>query len=174
MLVSMNVLVALANTGHVEVDQLATNDGVREWWNGLRLDSPADPASPGSEADLEVLRATRDVIRGLGLQHNGVDDPVDASALGAISLRLQLTDRPEVVVDGPANLPRHIVGRAVGELLKSWGDPDWHRLKACVGPGCGLVFVDRSRNGSRRWCQMSDCGNRAKGARLRARKRGIQ
>jgi len=28
--------------------------------------------------------------------------------------------------------------------------------------GCGWLFVDESRNGSRRWCSMKDCGNRAK------------
>jgi predicted RNA-binding Zn ribbon-like protein len=31
--------------------------------------------------------------------------------------------------------------------------------------GCGWLFLDESRNGSRRWCSMSDCGNRAKARR---------
>ena len=31
--------------------------------------------------------------------------------------------------------------------------------------GCGWLFVDESRNGSRRWCSMKDCGNRAKARR---------
>jgi predicted RNA-binding Zn ribbon-like protein len=35
-----------------------------------------------------------------------------------------------------------------------------HRLKAC--PGCGFVFLDETRNGSRRWCAMEDCGTREK------------
>ena len=33
-------------------------------------------------------------------------------------------------------------------------------LRAC--PGCGWLFVDRSRTRGRRWCVMSSCGNRAK------------
>jgi predicted RNA-binding Zn ribbon-like protein len=31
--------------------------------------------------------------------------------------------------------------------------------------GCGYLFIDTSRNHSRRWCSMEDCGNRAKAQR---------
>jgi predicted RNA-binding Zn ribbon-like protein len=44
------------------------------------------------------------------------------------------------------------------------------RLKRCPGPGCGWLFLDRSKNGSRRWCDMATCGNRTKGRRHRARR----
>lgn len=40
-----------------------------------------------------------------------------------------------------------------------------HRLKCC--DGCGRLFLDRSRNRSRRWCEMEACGNRAKVRRHR-------
>lgn len=39
------------------------------------------------------------------------------------------------------------------------------RVKSCAGKGCGWLFYDTSRNRSRRWCSMSDCGNRAKARR---------
>jgi predicted RNA-binding Zn ribbon-like protein len=45
------------------------------------------------------------------------------------------------------------------------------RLKRCPGPGCGWLFLDHSKNGSRRWCAMATCGNRTKGRRHRARQR---
>ena len=45
---------------------------------------------------------------------------------------------------------------------------DRHRLKLCQG--CGLLFLDQSRNRSRRWCDMGSCGNRAKQRRLRDRR----
>ena len=35
--------------------------------------------------------------------------------------------------------------------------------------GCGWLFWDSSRNRSRRWCDMSDCGNRAKVRRFYAK-----
>jgi predicted RNA-binding Zn ribbon-like protein len=37
--------------------------------------------------------------------------------------------------------------------------------------GCGWLFLDRSRNGSRRWCSMEDCGAQAKARRLNDRRR---
>jgi len=46
--------------------------------------------------------------------------------------------------------------------------PELIRLKVC--DGCGRLFLDASRNRSRRWCDMQECGNRAKVARYRARK----
>jgi predicted RNA-binding Zn ribbon-like protein len=44
------------------------------------------------------------------------------------------------------------------------------RVKLCQGDGCGWLFVDASRNRSRRWCDMSDCGNLAKVRRYRQRR----
>jgi predicted RNA-binding Zn ribbon-like protein len=35
-------------------------------------------------------------------------------------------------------------------------------VKACEGAACTLMFVDRTRARSRRWCSMEICGNRAK------------
>ena len=36
------------------------------------------------------------------------------------------------------------------------------RVKKCLDPYCSWLFYDKSRNLSRRWCDMKDCGNRAK------------
>jgi predicted RNA-binding Zn ribbon-like protein len=41
------------------------------------------------------------------------------------------------------------------------------RVRKCANAKCGRVFYDASRNGKRRWCEMSTCGNRAKAARHR-------
>lgn len=46
------------------------------------------------------------------------------------------------------------------------------RLKQCPGESCGWLFLDTSRNGSRQWCDMRDCGNVAKVRRFRQRLRG--
>lgn len=55
---------------------------------------------------------------------------------------------------------------AAAELLTS---DILSRVKLCEGDGCGWLFVDASRNRSRRWCDMSDCGNLAKVRRYRER-----
>lgn len=41
------------------------------------------------------------------------------------------------------------------------------RLKRCAGVNCGWFFLDRSKPGRRRWCDMATCGNAAKYARHR-------
>ena len=37
-----------------------------------------------------------------------------------------------------------------------------YRVGQCIDDRCGWLFLDASRNRSRRWCSMKDCGNRAK------------
>ena len=44
------------------------------------------------------------------------------------------------------------------------------RIRVCAGPDCGWMYVDRSRNGLRRWCQMETCGTLEK-SRRRAERR---
>jgi predicted RNA-binding Zn ribbon-like protein len=46
------------------------------------------------------------------------------------------------------------------------------RVKECGGPDCSWLFLDESRNRSRRWCEMSECGNRAKQRRYQRRHKG--
>ena len=45
------------------------------------------------------------------------------------------------------------------------------RVGQCDDDRCGWLFLDTSRNRSRRWCSMEDCGNRAKARRYYERKR---
>jgi predicted RNA-binding Zn ribbon-like protein len=47
--------------------------------------------------------------------------------------------------------------------------PEASRIRVCGGEDCGWMYVDRSRNGLRRWCQMESCGTREK---TRRRRRG--
>ena len=54
-------------------------------------------------------------------------------------------------------------------VLWSAGDlivgPEVGRLRHCLNNRCGWLFMDDSKNGSRRWCSMQTCGNRAKAFR---------
>jgi predicted RNA-binding Zn ribbon-like protein len=45
------------------------------------------------------------------------------------------------------------------------------RVRECASAECIMLFVDESRNGSRRWCDMSSCGNRMKSRRHYAKAR---
>ena len=44
------------------------------------------------------------------------------------------------------------------------------KVKKCADPACGWLFIDVSRNQSRRWCDMKDCGNRAKATKFYQKK----
>jgi len=45
------------------------------------------------------------------------------------------------------------------------------RVRECDGAACTWLFLDQSRNRSRRWCSMESCGNRAKARRHYHRQR---
>ncbi len=51
---------------------------------------------------------------------------------------------------------------------------DLSRVRVCGGERCGWLFVDTSKNRSRRWCDMQDCGNVAKVRRFRTRQHHAQ
>jgi predicted RNA-binding Zn ribbon-like protein len=72
--------------------------------------------------------------------------------------------------------PRDDLGWPLGPVARSAADllvsPDLARLKECRGsPGrsCGFLFVDRTKNHSRRWCSGATCGNRTRLHRHHAR-----
>jgi len=80
---------------------------------------------------------------------------------------------------------RHIrvTRRAHGGFVSAWqkGPPslrrvllaseDLGRLKKCPSANCGWIFLDTTRNHTRRWCDMKVCGNRAKARRYYLRQR---
>jgi predicted RNA-binding Zn ribbon-like protein len=61
--------------------------------------------------------------------------------------------------------------RQAAELLVG---PGLERVRECAAGDCRWLFVDTSKNRSRRWCDMKSCGNRAKVRRFYHRKREVQ
>ena len=57
--------------------------------------------------------------------------------------------------------------RSAADLMIS---KELKQVKKCADPTCGWLFLDTSRNRSRRWCDMRDCGNRAKASRFYRKK----
>jgi predicted RNA-binding Zn ribbon-like protein len=70
--------------------------------------------------------------------------------------------------------PDHLLAPIVWSLAELLVSPELARVRLCDGDDCGWLFVDGSKAHSRRWCDMSDCGNRAKVSRFRARKRSTR
>jgi predicted RNA-binding Zn ribbon-like protein len=59
---------------------------------------------------------------------------------------------------------------SAAELLTS---ADLALVRECEGERCSWLFLDTSRNRTRRWCSMEDCGNRAKARRYYAQRKAL-
>jgi predicted RNA-binding Zn ribbon-like protein len=68
----------------------------------------------------------------------------------------------------PVDLPLWILTLIAWELLES---PLVRHVKSCGNPTCRWLFLDTSKNHTRRWCDMRVCGNRMKGERFRSQRR---
>jgi len=66
--------------------------------------------------------------------------------------------------------PEKIIWSLAQNATQLLTGPQLSSVKECRDPHCGWLFLDTSRNQSRRWCSMSDCGNRNK-ARTHYRRR---
>jgi predicted RNA-binding Zn ribbon-like protein len=68
--------------------------------------------------------------------------------------------------DRKAEFPLWTLAQAAADLLVS-KDAEW--VKDCGAPTCRWLFLDLSKNHTRRWCDMKICGNRMKARRHQAR-----
>jgi predicted RNA-binding Zn ribbon-like protein len=148
-------------------------------------------ADPGAGlAALNASREIRDALHEILLAAIGaVDAAPDQVACGLDRVQSRWATavaRARLVVD-PAVDPavRLVVGGvaasritdrvadAAVELLRGLNVT---RLRRCPldGGGCGWLFLDVSRNGSRRWCRMADCGTEVKSRRLTERRRAAR
>jgi predicted RNA-binding Zn ribbon-like protein len=74
-------------------------------------------------------------------------------------------------VGSPLHRPLDLIAREVVSMLSSHPRQQIH---ACGNARCGWFFIDASRNGARRWCQMATCGNQAKARAHYARRRRMK
>ena len=186
---------AFVNTSHVArgrvVDDLATPGDAVAWFSDRSLlhqdarerllAAYADDPALGA-ADLALVRRVRDSLRGL-FEAAVTRRPPTAADLRTVNrtLRMQYVYVLVPAADGISLGHRHVGDPVDGALARiaegvarelSQGTPG--RLRICESAECREVFIDRSRTGRRRWCDMATCGNRAKAARHRARRRASE
>ena len=65
----------------------------------------------------------------------------------------------------PSHASEQLCGVLAGEALSLFCSPTATRVGVCEGGNCGWLFLDESRGKRRRWCDMNDCGSRAKAHR---------
>ncbi len=178
----------------VEVEFLPDPDALLEWAQHAGLIDAAEAerveqawtTSPGAaEAALADVLALRDLIdpvlagERLDVLSRRWAAAIDRSTLVAAGDKAghphrtgRLASREATLVVGtdPASMIADRLADALVDLLRT---ADLSRLRACpvAEGGCGFLFLDRSRNLSRRWCSMEDCGTHAKSRRLTERRR---
>ncbi|WP_198653399.1 CGNR zinc finger domain-containing protein [Actinocorallia populi] len=167
------ISVELLNTRWIQdgrwQDLLTSPDGLAIW-----LASPTVVSELGEhpvhadEPTLAALLRARDGLAAL------LADPADTAAADAVLARgvLRLAASPQGVVERLEldDLAYYPAWTAVRSHLRLIGDrPD--RFRKCANEACVLHFFDISKNGTRRWCSMTGCGNRAKASRHYARTR---
>ncbi len=140
----------------------------------LRRAAASRPAE--ARQALEQMKSVREALFALfSARARGREAP--ASALESLNRALaRAYARLELVPGQPSFRPRFAceptdLGRLLFPVLRSAYElltsaPDLERLRLCAAETCDWLFLDRSKNRSRRWCDMSVCGNRDKARRF--------
>ncbi|WP_225832132.1 CGNR zinc finger domain-containing protein [Streptomyces sp. NK08204] len=152
------------NKEGVTQDLLADLDGLAVWLRSNGLDG----AHAADAVALRHLRQAREALRTAVDGSPGEGAPLVDAVLAHGRIRARLTtegpaEEPEFT--DPAWGPAWLAARDYLALITQAPD----RIRACAHEACILHFFDTSRNGTRRWCSMAACGNRAKASRHYAR-----
>jgi predicted RNA-binding Zn ribbon-like protein len=110
-------------------------------------------------AALEDTELTPDLVTGINEALAGTAGVLAVEPAAADPIALRATgDSAQLCLD---------IGRAVIDIFRY----DRGRVRRCASPECVLLFLDVSKSGRRRWCDMGTCGNRAKVSAHYARQR---
>ena len=110
---------------------------------------------------LPTLKAARETLRRVLEQwsRGRAASPADRERLDGWIAAAPLRRR----LDGTLEPVRRDWAWVLSEVLASaaqlMSTTDGRRLKICANPGCSWMFLDESRNLSRRWCDPMTCGN---------------
>jgi predicted RNA-binding Zn ribbon-like protein len=185
----MDFLNTHAMPGGVPTEWLKTGADLLNWLEQADLidaETAARFRTDKVKGQLEVVakgaRALREWLRAFVRRHAG--QPLTAAAeaeLGPLNLLLAGDKSFARVSGGGESLalqrlrrwetPEELlqpIATAIADLVCH---ADFRLIRACEGHDCTLMFLDRTKAHARRWCSMALCGNRAKAAAHRARKR---
>jgi predicted RNA-binding Zn ribbon-like protein len=166
--------------GQAQREYLQSYEHLAVWAGFAGVLGPARAASLQNQADRRA-KAARDLLSETkavrARMYAALLHPDDGAAFAAFArdvhlaagrLRLRRADGSvQWEIESSAGLaaPTLAAVWSASQLLFS---NDRRRVRACPGPGCGWLFLDRT--GRRRWCAMATCGNRAKARRFASRR----
>ena len=189
--VALDFLNSVATPVDEPVDSIDNGEGLLQWLEQADL-VPAEAlarlrsqALPGElDAVATQARSLREWFRSFVRAHMG--KPIDREALPALESLNRLLERddgygriaPSTSGAGLAwqwqrrwRSPESLLQPIAEALAKFVCEEDLSAVKACEGSRCTLMFADHTRGQRRRWCSTAVCGNRAKVAAHRQRKK---
>jgi len=171
----LHLAVELVNTVSVlrdPQDFLIDLDHLRRFFRYLGAPAAAEAAT---EDDLQAVREVRDRITEV---MDCQDETTAASLLASIALDLDVRPRLVATESGrweirhgpnPGEGPAFLGPAAVYGLMELLTAGRWNRIGRCAGTPCSCVYVDRTRNRSRRYCD-DVCADRVNQAKTRRRR----
>jgi predicted RNA-binding Zn ribbon-like protein len=158
-------------------DALGDVEALRRWLQGHGL---ADAVTPRR---FSAALGARESLYGL-LRALAEATPPPPDALAALARLVAAAPPRRELVWTPRQAGWRVPQRSPGVaalLAPVWWSAadlvlaaDRLRLRCCANPHCGWLFLDDSKAGTRRWCSMSACGNRAKVQRHAQRQRSLK
>ncbi len=146
------------------VDQLVT-------WLSERFGPVQGALRP---ADLSDSCGLRDAIARLAVAASH-EKRLPATDIDIVNLFAATPDVPPALVGGSRQAGhgsvriQQALSTLAREAVRLFGAESGGRLRSCSADDCALIYLDTSRAGSRRWCSMQRCGNRAKVRKHRAK-----
>jgi predicted RNA-binding Zn ribbon-like protein len=135
-----------------------------ERWLGVILDVDRVRARradmhPAKHLRAAIWRSAQRIVAGEALARSDIAAINRAAQRPPLVPALRADGHRQAYVDGPASAALSTLARDAIDLFSG---PLRARIRVCAANDCGLLFVDASRPGRRRWCSMQRCGNRAK------------
>ena len=182
---ALDFLNAATGGGGAEARSTASPDALLAWLNQARLTDGTTDQRDGSPPQLRTLlgEATRlvgSVEAAVSAVKRG--QPLPAPDLLALNRVLEARSSSTRAVSGPGGLVlveevhlsdvRGLLAPVAESAVQLLTGADPARLRRCRAEDCLAWFLDTSKNGRRKWCSMSRCGNRAKVAAHYRRSQG--
>jgi len=142
------------------------SDGALASWLAARFDAVGEEARDARLADALVLRDA--IARLAQAAERGGSGAGDAGDVDVVNLFAAMPDIPPALSGGTRQAgrtnaaARQALSTIAREGVELLGGSGAGRLRRCAAEDCGMLYLDTSRAGSRRWCSMQRCGNRAK------------
>lgn len=170
-----NLLVEFVNTRDIEegTDAVEDPDRLSAW-----IADRTGEYLPGlDEEGHERALGLRESLRALLRANNGVEAREEdlaplREAAERSRYRTSISSEGRLTIEPARSDLSGFEARLLLALERLQSQGAWPRLKACTEESCQWAFYDTTRNRSRTWCSMEECGNRAKTRRYRSRRAG--